>query len=604
MLGPIFNREALTVPRHSKHYMARVAYLGLLLICGVTFWQTLYGWGQSVSLGDVARFGTIFFQILAYLQLIVVLFFSSLFAAGAVAQEKDRRTFVLLLMTDLKNYELVLGKLFGSLMNIGILLLVSMPLVALCVLMGGISFRQVVEVMLVLGGSAIAAGSLGCVMALWRERTFQTLALTVLGMVLYLLVVEGLPLLGWMIPGIKDSVENLRHMLNPFRLLSDIVVPPVQAELQNNSWIYFGVMVAIAVFLNVLGVMMLRVWNPSNERMIRPEDIIDESEEEIAAANRNKHAAPGRLRAVWENPIIWREVRTRAYGRKMFVIKLVYLLVAAAMIWSSMVSLPPAQQASRFQVAQAIVPIFVLAFLLLNAQAVTSITSERDLNSLELLLVTDLSAKEFIFGKLGGVLWNSKEILLPPLLYFFWLAIAGYFPVKAFIFILLTVMVIVAFISVLGVHTPLRWVNTRLSTALSLGTIFFIFVGTFLCIYLIIIGGQIEFQFLNFIFFLAVAMGGFYFVLSADQPSVALSMAAWMCPLGMFYSITNIIVGNVRTGGAGDILLPFVVMVGCFGFTILAMMIPLLSEFVVAIGASIPQEEEGGQRKITTEATT
>ena len=46
----------------------------------------------------------------------------------------------------------------------------------------------------------------------------------------------------------------------------------------------------------------------------------------------------------------------------------------------------------------------------------TAITSERDGRALDLLLVTDLSPKEFIFGKLGGILYNTKEFLLPPLI--------------------------------------------------------------------------------------------------------------------------------------------------------------------------------------------
>ena len=43
-------------------------------------------------------------------------------AASAVSLEKDRRTFILLLITDLRSYEIVLGKLFGSLLQIGLLL--------------------------------------------------------------------------------------------------------------------------------------------------------------------------------------------------------------------------------------------------------------------------------------------------------------------------------------------------------------------------------------------------------------------------------------------------------------------------------------------------
>ena len=37
------------------------------------------------------------------------------------------------------------------------------------------------------------------------------------------------------------------------------------------------------------------------------------------------------------------------------------------------------------------------------------------MRALDLLLVTDLTAKEFVFGKLGGVFYNTKEMVLLPM---------------------------------------------------------------------------------------------------------------------------------------------------------------------------------------------
>ena len=48
----------------------------------------------------------------------------------------------------------------------------------------------------------------------------------------------------------------------------------------------------------------------------------------------------------------------------------------------------------------------------------TSLTSERDGQTLELLLATEVTPKEFIFGKLGGVMFNMKEVILVPLVFF------------------------------------------------------------------------------------------------------------------------------------------------------------------------------------------
>ena len=48
----------------------------------------------------LARFGGVLYGMFAMLQLVLMLFFAPLFTAAAVAYEKDRRTFNLLLMTE------------------------------------------------------------------------------------------------------------------------------------------------------------------------------------------------------------------------------------------------------------------------------------------------------------------------------------------------------------------------------------------------------------------------------------------------------------------------------------------------------------------------
>ena len=68
----------------------------------------------------------------------------------------------------------------------------------------------------------------------------------------------------------------------------------------------------------------------------------------------------------------------------------------------------------------AFVGLCLISLIIINAQAVTALTSERDGKTLELLLMTDVTAKEFIYGKLGGIFYNTKELIVIPL------ALAGY----------------------------------------------------------------------------------------------------------------------------------------------------------------------------------
>src|SRR5437868_15472987 len=231
MLGPIFAREALTLPRRARHYAWRTVYFGLLWILGLTAWQAVVGWDRIATLGDTAHFGLLLFQILVFVQLTLLLFFAALSGAGAVTQEKDRRTFVLLLLTDLRNYEIVLGKLLGSLLQILLLLAAMVPVLAMIVLLGGIAPNQVGQAVLVLAATGLAAGSLGVLIALWREKTFQVLALTVLFLVLYLCLVRGLTLLPVLVPWLRDvNFAAWQPWLDPFLALASVLDPSVHVD--------------------------------------------------------------------------------------------------------------------------------------------------------------------------------------------------------------------------------------------------------------------------------------------------------------------------------------------------------------------------------------
>ena len=91
----------------------------------------------------MARFGALLFQVLALVQLLLAVSFSALFGASGVAQEKDRRTLILLLLTNLTNSELVLGKLLAGLLNVLVLVAASLPLFMLTALFGGVAFEQI-----------------------------------------------------------------------------------------------------------------------------------------------------------------------------------------------------------------------------------------------------------------------------------------------------------------------------------------------------------------------------------------------------------------------------------------------------------------------------
>ena len=602
MLGPIFAREFLTLPRRGRHYVVRTAYPGLLWVLGLTAWQVVVGWTETATLGENARFGLLLFRIFAGVQLALLFFFGALSAASAVCQEKDRRTFVLLLLTDLRSYEIVLGKLLGSLLQIGFMIVGMIPVLAMIMLLGGITPGQIGQAALVLATTALAAGSVGTLVALWRDKTFQTLALTVLFLVLYLCVVWGLPALGDIDFSATSNLHfswdlnEIQKWVDPFAAVQSILEPTSEAERSLPPAYGFAVvMVLLSVILNGWGIIRLRAWNPSGEPIMQRDRPEVEEEKDRAKA----HAAPGEARAVWANPILWREIRTRAYGRRPILVKLAYALVLGLVCFYAVYRLESASDRSSFTATVGLVAVSILSLLLISTQAVTAITSERDGGALDLLLVTDLTPKEFIFGKLLGILYNTKEFLLPPLIligfYAFRYKLLATPPLlhpelldakntEAFICVVLAALVLMAFSYVLGIHVALRNENSRLAVINTLATVFFLSAGTLICIYLIRINTRFEVQWVSFIFFLAAGTGGLWWVLNGERPSAALTLASWCCPIGVFYTITNVLVGKPGSIESTDPLVPFLVTVGAFGFTVMAMLVPLLSEFDVALG--------------------
>jgi ABC-type Na+ efflux pump permease subunit len=597
VLGPIFLREVLTVPRSTGHFILRSAYLGGLLVVALTTWLATLGLNRQATLGETAQLGSLIFVLLTYVQLALFLFFSALSCASSIAKEKDRRTFVLLLMTDLSNPEIVLGKIVGSLLPIFTLLLAGVPFLTLLMLLGGFGFDQILQATAVMAATSLAAGSLGGLVALWRDRTFQSLALTTLLLMFYLLLARGLTLL----PGVDP---NIATWLEPFLALQSAHRPEFESRLLSPAYGYTLIMLGICVAINGLGLFYLRIWNPSGEPIMqreRPEDAVDREKgltEKADEVRANIHAAPGVTRTVTGNPILWREIFTRAYGKRPFLVKMSYFIVLALIAYPAVSPLFLGGQISPYLAALGLLPVAVLSLLLVAVQAATAITSERDTGALDLLLVTDLTAQEFIFGKLLGIAYNTKEYLFPPLILAAVFGLYGVLArppaeapelgpvmnVTAMLCVMGVVLVLLAFAGVLGIHVALRTPNSQTAVLHALSTVFFLTVGTLVCIALILINRQFEYQWGSFVFFLIAGIGGLWYVLNGERPSAALSWASWFCPLAVLYSVMSVLVAKPGTQESADPLIPFMVIAGAFGFAIAAMLVPLLSEFDVAMG--------------------
>lgn len=573
------------------------------------------------DLGDMARFGSILFQILAPLQLALILFMSATQAVSAVAQEKDRKTMILLLMTRMTNSELVLGKLSASLLQIAVLLATGLPIFMFISLFGGVSPQQISWTFGVTALSALVAGSLGSTYSLWREKTFQSLALTGVTIMLWIGVWEAYAVFGPELMGIPAT--QLATMMSPISAMSQVTSAQVATAWETGVVGYLLFCVILVVALNGVAIWRVRIWNPSRD--VRPgqqaegssasiwgvehdldhesgqptSEGLDKSVGEDAEAARAEHVdarvreASQASRRVWDNPVLWREICTWAYGRKILFIRFAYIVLFALCfvgLWLTIQSGNIGQVAGDSSTtisipARIVGPFMLLSLVLVNALAVTSITNERDGRSLDLLLVTDLSPKEFLFGKLGGILYVTKEMVLLPILLPIFLWFYGGIPLEKLIYLLICWAILNIFVGTLGIHCGMIYSNSRQAIGISLGTVFFLFVGVMTCMFMMVsFTGRFQAQLMPFLAFIVGGGIGLYVVLGSRNPSPAIALASGVLPLAMFFSITSYLLDRPIS--------VFIVIAFTYGFTTTAMIMPALGEYNIAMGRSKNAEDD------------
>lgn len=623
-MGPIFHRELVTLPRRARFFVARTVYPIALTILLATAWLILAGTQKILCPGDAASFGTLAFQLLSLVQVTLAAFSAAVLAASAVSQEKDRKTLTLLLMTQLSPFELVCGKLSASLLYVVALVLSGLPIFFLVTLLGGVAWESVARVSLVTLVTAAAAGSLGVLLGYWREKTFQTLALVVIALCIWL---GGSELLAAM-DGTRSGFWQLREFgraLSPLRAAYLAAAP--FAESRDAPWtvshpvrafLVMGLFLTLAQVL--LTMIRVRVWSsleddrqssrggPPSGEFSQPElseshtaglspGDHTETQAEIARAGHVDARRPtinaARHREVWDNPVLWRECATWSHGRRVILIRCVYvLLVAAIAILVHQFTTPQWIEAGYEQVrrlpevAAPLAALYLMSLAIVNALAVTSITNERDGRALDLLLATELTPQQFLFGKLGGIASVAGLMIVLPILVSVYVCYRGSMGIQSLCYVIGILITLNAFVMMLGIHAGMRYAQSRAAISASLGSFFFLSLGVAVCILLMIsFSGSFEFQLVPFMAMILGGGVGLFAVWSAGNPSSALVVAAISVPFFTFYVLTCVLLGHELSAFLG--------LVGSYGFATAAMMVPALYEFDFAMGRTVVADGDG-----------
>lgn len=165
MLGPHFYYDLVRLARKPRNYYLRCAYLTALMIG----WWYVYEGSQPLggTINDYARLARNFSFALLGIQYAVILLLTPIYLAGTIVEERESRTLELLYQTQLTDREILLGKFAARVVHLMFFVLMSLPMLAIISLWGGIS----VEFLLVHFGVSLLLIVLVGSMCLWVSVT-------------------------------------------------------------------------------------------------------------------------------------------------------------------------------------------------------------------------------------------------------------------------------------------------------------------------------------------------------------------------------------------------------------------------------------------------
>src|SRR5258706_4276625 len=136
---PIVDRELRVAARKRSTFWVRVAAAMVALVIAVGF---LLMTEISFFRSGPASLGRGLFAVLTWLSLAAALSAGLFFTSDCLSEEKREGTLGFLFLTDLKGYDIVGGKLLASSLRAFYALLALFPILAITLLMGGVTGGQ------------------------------------------------------------------------------------------------------------------------------------------------------------------------------------------------------------------------------------------------------------------------------------------------------------------------------------------------------------------------------------------------------------------------------------------------------------------------------
>jgi ABC-type transport system involved in multi-copper enzyme maturation permease subunit len=182
--------DLIRMTRRTRFFVVRAAYIAALAL--LLYWQYAEWFGNGLAQNrpvvpkQLPVFAAQFFNRFMVLQLALVTLLTPIYAGSTIAEEKDRRTLEYLLATDLHNREIVLGKLLSRLLNLTLIIATGLPIFGVVQLLGGVDPNLVIAGFVATAFHTVSLASLGILCSVHARKPRNAILLTYLGLAAYI----------------------------------------------------------------------------------------------------------------------------------------------------------------------------------------------------------------------------------------------------------------------------------------------------------------------------------------------------------------------------------------------------------------------------------